>query len=69
MVQVLYSLLNHLLSYLPLIQRPSGIPSDTGKLTLDSWPNIILYIILPVVIVVLYFYWKKTKSQSTDKEN
>lgn len=69
MVQVFYSVIQHALSYLPLFQRPSGVPGDTGKLELDSWANIILYVILPITIIVLYVIWKKNKSQSEDKEN
>lgn len=69
MIQVFYSILQQALSLLPLIQRPSGVPGNLGELKLDSWANIIIYVVLPIVIIVLYVIWKKNKSQAEDKEN
>jgi heme/copper-type cytochrome/quinol oxidase subunit 2 len=59
-----------ILFLMPLLtygQRASGVPGDTGKLSLDDPKDIILYIILPVVIVILYFIWKK--KSKTDENN
>lgn len=53
---LLILLLTPLLTY---GQRASGVPGDTGKLSLDDPTDLILYIVLPIVIVILYFIWKK----------
>jgi hypothetical protein len=43
-------------------QRASGVPGDTGKLSLEDPKDIVLYIVLPVVIVILYLMWKKKQN-------
>lgn len=46
---------------LAMAQAPSGIPTgkaDPLELTLT---NIIVFIVLPVVIVILYIYWRRKK--------
>ncbi|WP_066225699.1 adenylosuccinate synthetase [Formosa haliotis] len=51
-----------------LMQLPIGTPSPDNNSPIDfSDPfNIIVFIILPIVAVVLYFYWKKTKHRDNE---
>jgi len=50
-------------------QRPSGIPGDTGTISLNSKSDIILYIAIPIVVIILYFVWKRTKKNDKSSEN
>ncbi len=50
-------------------QRPSGIPSDTGTISLNSLNDIILYIVIPIVLLILYYIWKRKKKNDESSEN
>ncbi|RAR46856.1 hypothetical protein [Flavobacterium lacus] len=47
-------------------QKPSGIPSDTGKVDLSETSDVVLYIVIPAVVVILYFIWKKQKKNGSE---
>ena len=63
------TILTLLFATLLFAQRPSGIPGDTGTISLESKSDIILYIILPLVIVLLYLVWKRAKKNDNSSEN
>ncbi len=60
-----------LLTMLPvsvLGQRPSSVPYDTEPVGFFESPaNIIIYIVLPLLIVLIYFLWRrKIKKEEED---
>ncbi len=52
-----------LLTMLPVLvlgQRPSSVPYDTEPVRFFESPaNIIIYIVLPLLIVLIYFLWRR----------
>nr|WP_320000525.1 hypothetical protein [uncultured Draconibacterium sp.] len=46
---------------LAMAQAPSGIPTGKPDPLELNLTNIIVYIVLPVVIVALYIYWRRKK--------
>ncbi len=44
-----------------MAQVPSGIPSGTPEPLELTLTNIIVFIVLPVIIVILYIYWRRKK--------
>ncbi|MGC1632131.1 MAG: adenylosuccinate synthetase [Gelidibacter sp.] len=46
-----------------LLQMPDGLPKAADNTPLDfTTPfDVIVFIILPIVIIILYFYWRRTK--------
>ncbi|GGD16007.1 adenylosuccinate synthetase [Flavobacterium orientale] len=63
------TILSILFATLLFAQRPSGIPGDTGTISLSSKSDVIIYIIIPIVIIVLYLVWKRTKKNDNSSEN
>lgn len=61
------SLLILMISGFVFAQKPSGIPSDTGKVELSETSDVVLYIVIPVVVVILYFVWRKRKKNSAEE--
>jgi heme/copper-type cytochrome/quinol oxidase subunit 2 len=50
-------------------QTPTHIPRDSRPVDFfDSTENIIVFIVLPVVIVVLYFLWRKQRAKQKDQD-
>lgn len=47
-------------------QKPSGIPGDTGKVELEGTSDVVLYIVIPVVVAILYFVWRKRKKNASE---
>lgn len=47
-------------------QKPSEIPGDTGKVELTETSDVIIYILIPIIITVLYFVWKKRKKNGSE---
>jgi uncharacterized BrkB/YihY/UPF0761 family membrane protein len=42
-------------------QSPTNIPRQESEPVqfFDSWENVVIYLIIPVVIIILYYVWKK----------
>jgi hypothetical protein len=47
-------------------QKPTEIPGYTGKVELSKTSDLIIYIIIPVVIIILYFVWRKQKKNGSE---
>lgn len=47
-------------------QKPSEIPGDTGKVELTETSDVIIYILIPIIIIILYFVWKKRKKNTSE---
>ncbi len=48
-------------SVLAKAQAPSGIPTGKPEPFELNLANIIVFIVLPVLIVILYIYWRRKK--------
>ncbi len=47
-------------------QRPTNVPYDTEPVRFfESWSNIIIYIIIPIIVVLIYYLWRR----KINKEN
>jgi hypothetical protein len=40
-------------------QIPQDIPHQSEPVDFTSLPNVLIYIVLPVLMVILYYYWRK----------
>ncbi|MEO6347800.1 MAG: adenylosuccinate synthetase [Aquaticitalea sp.] len=51
-----------------LLQKPFGSPnpSDNNPIDFSNPFNVIVFIILPILLVIFYFYWKR--KQKRDRE-
>ncbi|MCM4153738.1 adenylosuccinate synthetase [Arenibacter sp. N53] len=51
--------------YLLLLQLPIGTrnPDDNDPIDLTNTFDVIVYIILPVLMVIFYFLWRKKKKK------
>ena len=48
-------------SAMVMAQAPSGIPSGQPEPLELNLTNIIVFIVLPVIILILYIYWRRNK--------
>ncbi|HRE79244.1 MAG TPA: hypothetical protein PLL09_15610 [Flavobacterium sp.] len=55
-----------LISGFVFAQKPSEIPGDTGKVELTETSDVIIYILIPVVVTILYFVWRKRKKNRAE---
>lgn len=62
MLNILYSL--------PL-QLPFGTrnPQDNKPIDFSSAFDVIVFIILPILMVAFYFYWRKTQKRDKDEQH
>tara|TARA_R110000850_G_scaffold80862_1_gene173490 strand:- start:33330 stop:33560 length:231 start_codon:yes stop_codon:yes gene_type:complete len=70
-----------LLSYISLLlistasfaQQPTHVPSpqNNSPIDLNNWFDIIVFIIIPVVLVVIYFLWRSQvrKDKEAERQN
>lgn len=42
-------------------QIPQDIPHQSDPVDFTSIPNILFYIILPILLGIFYYYWRKKK--------
>ncbi len=50
-------------------QRPTSVPHDNEPLRFfDSLTNIIFFIIIPLIIIFLYYLWRRRMAKEADKE-
>lgn len=61
------------LTILPAVvfgQRPTSVPYDTEPVGFFESPaNIIIYIVLPLLIVFIYFLWRRKIKKEEEDEN
>ncbi|WKZ60639.1 MAG: hypothetical protein QY309_03985 [Cyclobacteriaceae bacterium] len=43
------------------IQIPQDIPNQSTPIDLTSTTDIILYIVLPIIMIAAYIYWRRKK--------
>lgn len=55
-----------LISGFVFAQKPSEIPGDMGKVELTETSDVIIYILIPIIIIILYFVWKKRKKNGSE---
>ncbi|MDW5288535.1 adenylosuccinate synthetase [Formosa sp. PL04] len=54
--------------YTLLMQIPLGSqnPDDNTPVDFSNPFNIIVFIIIPIIVIILYIYWKKTKNKKEE---
>ncbi|GAB3326928.1 hypothetical protein GCM10027429_00120 [Marivirga atlantica] len=54
-----------------LVQIPQGVPNpaDSEPLLINSTFDIILYIVLPILILIGYFLWRKRQKKRNEDKN
>jgi|GEM_PF-1238046 len=59
-----------LFSVVMLAQQPTHVPSpqNNSPINLNSWFDILVFIILPIIMVVLYFMWRRQVKIDKEKE-
>lgn len=54
-------------------QKQPGIPQPRGPVDLTDTSNLILFVILPALVIILFFFWrkamKKRKAEAEKEEN
>ena len=50
-------------------QRPTSVPHDNEPLRFfDSLTNIIFYIAIPLIIIFIYYLWRRRMAKEAEKE-
>ncbi len=58
-----------MISAFALGQRPSSVPHDNEPVRFfESLTNIIFYIIIPLIIVFIYYLWRRRMAKEAEKE-
>ncbi|HLV38869.1 adenylosuccinate synthetase [Xanthomarina sp.] len=57
--------------YALVLQKSSFTPNpgDTGTVDLSRPFDLIVFVITPIVLVILYFIWKRMKKKDKEKTN
>lgn len=51
-------------------QVPQGIPKDNGPIDFSSTSNIVVYIVLPILVVLIFVFWRMaTKKKRQEEED
>ncbi|MCM5663187.1 adenylosuccinate synthetase [Galbibacter mesophilus] len=55
-----------MLLLLAFLQAPPEVPKpgNNDPLDLQSWSEVIIYILLPVLFIILYFVWRNRKNRN-----
>lgn len=51
-------------------QLPTNVPSPEAEPVyfLDTWTNIILYLVIPTIIIILFFVWRNRNKKIAEKK-
>jgi len=54
-----------------MAQQPTHVPSPQNNTPIDlnSWFDIVVFIVLPLVMVFLYFLWRRQVKMDKEAEN
>lgn len=57
--------------FLLTAQQPTHAPSPQNNtpLNLNSWFDVLVYIILPIIFIVIYFMWRRQVKMDKEKKN
>jgi len=50
-----------------IAQIPTHLEVDTDPVNFYEWPNLLVYIVLPVLLVVFYIWWRRNKARQKNK--
>ena len=51
-------------------QVPQGIPKNNGPIDFSSTSNIVVYIVLPILVVLIFVFWRMaTKKKRQEEED
>ncbi|MCF8715147.1 adenylosuccinate synthetase [Joostella atrarenae] len=50
------------------LQSPDGIPKpgNNDPINLQSWSEVIIYVMIPILLIIFYFVWRKNKRNRRD---
>lgn len=48
-------------------QKQQGIPQPRGPIDLNDTSNIVIFIVLPIIVIILYFVWKRATKKRKEK--
>ncbi len=48
-------------------QIPTHLEVDTDPVNFYEWPNLLVYIVLPVLLVVFFIWWRRNKIRQRNK--
>ncbi|MCR9181562.1 MAG: adenylosuccinate synthetase [Flavobacteriaceae bacterium] len=59
-----------LYGFLATAQQPTHVPSpqNNSPINLNSWFDVIVFIILPIILIVIYFMWRRQVKMDKEKE-
>ncbi|SHM78563.1 hypothetical protein SAMN04488057_103319 [Cyclobacterium lianum] len=50
-------------------QKQPGIPQPRGPVDLSDTSNLVIFVILPIVVLVLFFLWRRAMKKRKAEEN
>ncbi|MEX0995462.1 MAG: hypothetical protein WDZ45_00275 [Flavobacteriaceae bacterium] len=64
------SLIILLSGFLATAQQPTHVPSPQNNtpINLNSWFDLLVFIILPIILIVIYFMWRRQVKMDKEKE-
>jgi len=53
-----------------IAQRPTHVPGSSGPVDFFESPaNVLVYIVMPVIVAILYYVWRKKIKKEREKKN
>lgn len=69
-IQTILVLLFLVSSFPAMAQKQPGIPQPRGPVDLSDTSNLVIFIILPLLVLIGYFFWRKAvKKRKEDEDN
>ncbi len=58
------------MSFISFAQQPTHVPSpqNNSPIDLNNWFDIIVFIIIPIVLIVIYFLWRSQVRKDKEAE-
>jgi len=50
-------------------QVPQGIPKGNGPIDFSSTANIVIYIVLPIIVVAGFIFWRMANKKKREEED
>ncbi|HLT07635.1 MAG TPA: hypothetical protein VK014_08920 [Cyclobacteriaceae bacterium] len=50
-------------------QVPQGIPKDNGPIDFSSTSNVIIYVVVPVVLIIAFIFWRLYNRKNEREED
>ncbi len=50
-----------------MAQIPTHLEVDTDPVNFYEWPNLLVFIVLPILLVVFFIWWRRNKARQRNK--